>query len=104
MHKTRLISLDQPNFYLQRCSLHKLSIQVSVLSPDMEVHILVDEPQHVVEAALLNLTAILSDLSNIQVNILSDPSYIKWYGPRYMYTNYTCANIRGKSTYTLRRL
>ena len=47
-----------------------LLVKVSVLSPDMEVHMLLDEPQYVVEAALNNLTDILSELSNMQVSSL----------------------------------
>ena len=42
-------------------------LQVSVLNPDLEVHILLDQPQHLVEANLQNLTYMLSNLSNTLV-------------------------------------
>ena len=39
---------------------------MSVINPELEVHILVDHPSHVVESSLQNLTEILSDLSQAQ--------------------------------------
>ncbi len=46
---------------------HSLLCQVSVVSPELEIILLMEQPQAVVEAGLANLTASLSALAGLQV-------------------------------------